>query len=273
MLLEVWLELIELRMPIPTKVNDPAFAKWENGSANRTGAANVWATISADPKNDLVFLPSSSPSPDFYGGERLGNNDYANSVIALKASTGEYQWHFQVVHHDIWDYDIAAQPVLFDLPKGAKKIPAVAIGTKMGHIFVLNRLTGEALMPFEEKAVPQSDIPGEQTSPTQPIPIKPAPLVEDLTLEDIWGINEEEKQKAIADFKARRYEGIFTPPSFKGTIVSPGNTGGIHWGGMSYDPDRNLLVTNINRFATMVMLHKRHEGEKLKIKSIPKSTA
>ncbi|MEL6922663.1 MAG: pyrroloquinoline quinone-dependent dehydrogenase [Bacteroidota bacterium] len=248
--------------PIPTSDTDPAFAKWKNNSARQTGAANVWATISADPENDLVFLPTSSPSPDFYGGERLGNNDYANSVVALKASTGEYQWHFQVVHHDIWDYDIPAQPVLFDFPKGDKKIPAVAIGTKMGHVFVLNRLTGEALMPYEERSVPKSDVPGEVASPTQPFPIKPAPLsLQNLTLADAWGPTPEELKKAQEDFASRRYEGIFTPPSFQGTIVAPGNTGGIHWGGMSYDADRNLLVTNINRFAHLIQLHPRHEPD------------
>ena len=156
--------------PIPTRPDDPAIKEWKNGSNYRTGAANVWTTISVDEENDLVFLPTSSPSPDFYGGERLGNNDYANSVVALKASSGEYVWHFQVVHHDIWDYDIPAQPVLFDFPGENGDIPAVAIGTKMGHIFVLNRLDGSPLLPYEERAVPQSDIPGEVNSPTQPFP-------------------------------------------------------------------------------------------------------
>jgi quinoprotein glucose dehydrogenase len=251
--------------PIPTDPNDPAFKAWENNSAYHTGAANVWATISVDRQNDLVFLPTSSPSPDFYGGERLGNNDYANSVVALKASTGAYQWHFQAVHHDIWDYDLPAQPLLFDYPQGETSIPAVAIGTKMGHIFVLNRLTGAAILPYEERPVPQSDVPGERTSPTQPFPIKPAPIgLQDLTIEDAWGPNPAELKKSQAAFSALRYEGIFTPPSFGGSLLAPGNTGGINWSGMSYDPQRNLLITNINRFAYQVKLLPRHE---------PKATA
>ena len=250
--------------PIPTDPHDPAFKEWQNGSAYRTGAANVWSTISLDEQNDLVFLPSSCPSPDFYGGQRLGNNDYANSVIALKASTGEYQWHFQVVHHDIWDYDIAAQPLLFEYPSPDGSIPAVAIGTKMGHIFILNRLNGEAILPYEERPVPPSDIPGEMASPTQPFPIKPAPLgMHDLTIDDSWGPTEEEMEIARKDFASRRYEGVFTPPSLQGTIVAPGNTGGIHWGGMSYDPERDLLITNINRFAHVIQLLPRHEPEKV----------
>ena len=248
--------------PIPTNPEDPAFSSWKEGSAYRTGAANVWATISVDEENDLVFLPTSSPSPDFYGGERLGDNNYANSVVALKASTGAYQWHFQAVHHDIWDYDIPAQPILFDYLTEDGKIPAVAIGTKMGHIFVLNRLTGKAILPFEETAVPASDLPGEATSPTQPIPIKPAPLaIQNLTRDNAWGPNPEELQKATTDFSSRRYEGIFTPPSLQGTIVAPGNTGGIHWGGMSIDTKNNILITNINRFATLIQVHPRHEPD------------
>ena len=248
--------------PIPTNPQDSAYGTWKNNSALRTGAANVWATISVDHENDLVFLPTSSPSPDFYGGERLGNNDYANSVVALRASTGTYQWHFQVVHHDVWDYDIPAQPVLFDYPTENGKVPAVAVGTKMGHIFVLDRLTGSALMPYEERTVPVSKIPGEVTSPTQPFPIKPAPLsIQNLSMDDVWAPTEKELALAKQDFTRRRYEGIFTPPSFEGTIVAPGNTGGIHWGGMSYDKDRNLLITNINRFAHLIQLFDRHQQE------------
>lgn len=248
--------------PIPTDPTDPAFKTWQNGSAYRTGAANVWATISNDLEHDLVFLPSSSPSPDFYGGERLGNNDYANSIIALKASTGAYQWHFQVVHHDIWDYDIAAQPVLFDYPSEGQSLPAIAIGTKMGHVFVLNRLTGEAILPYEEKPVPTSNVPGEVNSSTQPIPVRPAPLGNHhLTIQDAWGPMPDELEAAKADFASRRYEGIFTPPSTQGTLIAPGNIGGIHWGGMSYDSKRHLLITNINRLATLVQVHPRHEPE------------
>ncbi len=249
--------------PIPTSSSDLAFSAWEKESALRTGAANVWATISVDAENEIVFLPSSSPSPDFYGGERLGNNDYANSVIALNARSGKYLWHFQVVHHDVWDYDIAAQPVLFDFKKEGREFPAIAIGTKMGHIFVLNRLNGEALMPYEEKSVPKSNVPGEHLSPTQPIPLLPKPLsLQNLTTDDIWGPSEDALDQSLKEFNAHRYEGIFTPPSFEGTLVAPGNTGGIHWGGMSIDRKRNILITNINNFGHIIQLHPRHDGIK-----------
>lgn len=246
--------------PIPTT---GTHSSWKEGSNTRTGAANVWSTISVDKENGLVFLPTSSPSPDFYGGERLGNNDYANSVVALDAGTGAYRWHFQVVHHDLWDYDIAAQPVLFDyIGENGNVDPAVAIGTKMGHIFVLNRLDGTPILPYEERDVPRSNIPGEIASPTQPFPIKPEPLsLHNLTVEDIWGPTEEERDLAVEDFKQRRYEGVFTPPSFEGTLVAPGNIGGIHWGGMSIDPENQILVTNINHMPHVIQLFDRHTPE------------
>lgn len=250
--------------PIPTSPEDPAQHEWKEGSAYRTGAANVWATISVDEENGLVYLPTSSPSPDFYGGERLGNNDYANSVVALEAETGTYRWHFQVVHHDLWDYDIPCQPMLIDLEKEGNDIPAVAIGTKMGHIFILNRLTGDPVFPIEERPVPSSDVPGEQAAPTQPFPLLPKPLgLQNIEAEDAWGPNAEELKQSRELIESLRYEGIFTPPSFRGTLVSPGNTGGINWGGMSYDPVRKVLVTNINRFAYMVKLLPRHEPQQV----------
>ena len=248
--------------PIPQSPDDEAQAQWKGGSAYRTGAANVWATISVDTENGLVYLPTSSPSPDFYGGERLGNNDYANSVVALGAETGAYRWHFQVVHHDLWDYDIPCQPMLLEVEKEGEMIPSVAIGTKMGHIFVLNRLTGEPVFPIEERPVPASDVPGEQASPTQPFPVLPKPFgLQNITLEDAWGPNEKELKQSQDLIQSLRYEGIFTPPSLGGTLVSPGNTGGINWGGMSYDPAQKILVTNINRFAYMVKLLPRHEPQ------------
>ena len=244
--------------PVPASVNDPAMEQWQNGSAFRTGAANVWAPMSVDTSLGLVFLPTSSPSPDFYGGERPGNNDYANSVVALDALTGEYQWHFQVVHHDLWDYDIPCQPVLFDLDRNGTTFPAVAVGTKMGHIFILDRRSGKPLFPYEERAVPSSDVPGEVASATQPFPILPKPLgLQSISREDIWGPTEIERARAQAHFDTLRYQGIFTPPSLEGSLLSPGNIGGIHWGGMSYDPSRRLLITNINRFAYQVRLHQR----------------
>jgi quinoprotein glucose dehydrogenase len=163
--------------PIPLRANDPARKTWEEKGAIKTGAANAWSLISTDTERDLVFVPTSSPSPDFYGGERKGSNLYANSVVALRASTGEVVWHFQVVHHDLWDYDVAAQPMLITIKRDGRDIPAVAVGTKMGHIFVLHRETGKPLFPVEERPVPQSDVTGEEASPTQPFPVLPPPIV------------------------------------------------------------------------------------------------
>ncbi|HEY3139200.1 MAG TPA: PQQ-binding-like beta-propeller repeat protein, partial [Blastocatellia bacterium] len=163
--------------PIPKQADDPARKSWSGDSANRTGAANAWSIISVDPVRGLVFVPTSSPSPDFYGGERKGNNEYANSVVALRAATGKVLWHFQVVHHDLWDYDVASQPMLITVKRNGRDIPAVAVGTKIGHIFVLHRETGKPLFPIEERPVPRSTVPGEEASPTQPFPKLPAAIV------------------------------------------------------------------------------------------------
>lgn len=246
--------------PIPVDSTDKAWDTWNGPKAHRTGAANAWAVISADIQRDLVFIPSSSPSPDYYGGERLGQNLYGNSVVALRASTGKMAWYFQVVHHDLWDYDIAAQPMLIDVKKDGRSIPAVAVGTKMGHIFILERETGKAIFPIEERAVPPSDVPGEQAWPTQPIPTFPEPLgLQNLSADDAWGLSEKDRLEAIKRIGRFVSKGNFTPPSFQGTIMTPGNVGGIHWGGMCYDPTQGLLVTNINRLAAIIRLIPREQ--------------
>lgn len=218
------------------------------------GAANAWAVISADPERDLVFIPTSSPAPDFYGGFRPGQNLYGNSLVALKASTGKMAWHFQVVHHDLWDYDIAAQPVLIEL----NKTPAVVIGTKMGHVFVLNRETGKPIFPVEERPVPASFVRGEEAWKTQPFPVMPKPLgIQQFSPDDAWGLTEKDKEEAKQKISRYRNEGIFTPPGREGSLMIPGNVGGIHWGGMCYDPKKNLLVTNINRIPAIITLIER----------------
>lgn len=229
-------------------------------TAKKSGAANAWSILSVDLKRKMVFVPTSSPSPDYYGGERKGNNEYANSIVALDVLTGKLKWSFQVVHHDLWDYDIAAQPMLIEITQQGQKIPAVAVGTKMGHIFILHRETGKPLFPVEERQVPQSDIEGEAAAATQPFPVLPEPLgLQSVTVEDAWGINEEARKIAAERITRFINKGIFTPPSLQGTLVTPGNVGGIHWGGMCYDPSKQTLITNINWLAAVIRLFPREK--------------
>lgn len=251
--------------PIPQNPNDVAAATWKNGSAAKTGAGNAWSHIAADPQRDLVFVPTGSASPDFYGGERLGDNRYADSVTALKASTGKVVWSFQTVHHDLWDYDVATPPLLFDMLRGGKKIPAIAIGSKTGNIFILNRETGEPVFGVEERAVPKSDVPGEEASPTQPFPVLPKPItIQGFGPNDAWGVDDSDKQWCQAEVSKLRVGPIFTPPSLQGTMVLPGNVGGMNWGGFAYDAGRQLLILPENHIATEVRLVPRSKFDELR---------
>jgi quinoprotein glucose dehydrogenase len=219
---------------------------WAEHTEPRTGAGNAWSTLSVDAKEDLVFIPTGSSAPDYFGGIRKGDNKWANSVVALRASSGKFVWGFQVVHHDLWDYDVASQPTLFTWKDGT---PAVVINTKMGHVFVLNRLTGAPLLPVEERPVPQSDIPGEQSWPTQPFStISLVP--EQFSANDPW---------CQAKIKASRWVGMFTPPSFQGSMAFPGNVGGVNWGSAAYDPAHHIMVANTNRLIAWVKLIPRDE--------------
>ncbi|MDQ6737018.1 MAG: pyrroloquinoline quinone-dependent dehydrogenase [Gemmatimonadota bacterium] len=241
--------------PIPRDPGQPGYDTWRGPKAHDTGAANAWSVFSADTTRDLVFIPVGSASPDFFGGERLGDNRYANSVVALRASTGAFVWAFQVVHHDLWDYDVPAQPVLFTLRRAGKAIPAVAIGTKMGHVFILDRRDGKPLFPVEERAVPASDVPGEVASPTQPFPPAAFRLSpESLSTADAFGVTDSARTACRAKIAALRNEGVFTPPSQKGTVIWPGNIGGINWSGVSVDERRGILVAPTNQLAFVVRL-------------------
>jgi quinoprotein glucose dehydrogenase len=242
--------------PIPRQFGAAGAETWKGEQALQTGAANVWSIITCDAERGLVFLPTSCPSPDYYGGKRLGDNLFANSLVALDSKTGKKVWHFQVVHHDLFDYDIAAQPVLFNLKRQGTEIPAVAVGTKMGQIFVLHRETGVPLFPVKEQPVPKSDIPGEEASPTQPYSSLPAL---GLHHAEPWGLSEKELEWAREQLKSLRYEGDFTPASLKGTLVCPSSVGGMNWSGMTIDPERQLLITNVNRIAQVVRLIPRGE--------------
>lgn len=246
--------------PIPRDASDPAFSTWKGEKSALTGAANAWSVLSVDPERDMVFIPTTCPSPDYYGGERKGQNLYANSIVALQASTGKMVWHFQTVHHDVWDYDHAAQPALITVQRDGRDVPAVAVGTKMGHIFLLHRETGESLFPVEERPVPQSKIPGEQTYPTQPFPVLPLPVgPQQVTPDDAWGFTEEDSLIARKRIASLLNEGPFTPPSFQGTMVAPSNAGGVHWGGVSYDPQNHLLVTNLNHLVAVIRMIPREK--------------
>jgi quinoprotein glucose dehydrogenase len=258
--------------PVPTRSTDPAWKTWKEGSAARNGAANVWSVISADPERGLLFLPTSSPSPDYYGGERKGSNQYANAVVALRAATGRVAWHFQVVHHDLWDYDVPAQPALVTVRRGGREVPAVAVATKMGLLYLLHRETGKPLFPVEERPVPQESVSGEEPWPTQPFPTLPPPLVPHrLAPEEAWGITDEEREWVRRRIAGLRNEGIFTPPSLEGTLVVPGSTGGMNWSGVSFDPQRGLLIANTNRLAQVVTLIPRAEADRTGMAALRKA--
>jgi quinoprotein glucose dehydrogenase len=233
-------------------------------SSPPAGAANTWATITADPERDLLFVPTSSPSPDHYGGLRPGDNRYANSLVALRASTGEAVWHFQMVHHDLWDYDLPSPPALIELELDGARVPAVVQTTKMGYVFVFHRETGEPLFDVEERAVPASDVPGEWASPTQPVPVRPRPLTpHGLRPSDAWGITPFDRAACRRSIEGHRSDGVFAPPSLRGTIAYPGFIGGMEWGGVGYDPSSRLLVTNTNRIAMVATLVPRDVADTL----------
>ena len=237
-------ELLWAWDPVPRDAADPARATWQNG-ADRTGAANVWGPLSADPARDLVFLPTTSPSPDYYGGERKGDDCNADSLVALRASTGKVVWAFQAVHHDLWDYDLPTAPSLIEVERDGKRIAALAQPSKMGHLFILERDTGRPVLPVEERPVPQNGVPGEALSPTQPFPVETPRLVPDrLEPQDAWGLTPWDRGKCRETIAGLRRGGIFTPPSLQGTLQYPGNAGGTNWGGVSFDRSRGLIVVN-----------------------------
>jgi len=249
--------------PVPRDDRDPAFAGWRPEQARRVGAANAWSILSADPGRDLLFVPTGSASPDYYGGERLGRNDYANSLVALRASTGRPVWHFQVVHHDLWDYDVPAQPILTEVERDGLLVPAVVQATKMGFVFVLHRETGAPLFPVEERAVPASDVPGEESWPTQPFPLRPEPIVpQRLRPEDAFGLTAWDRGRCRDRIAALRNEGLFTPPSLRGTIEYPGIAGGTNWGSAAVDPRRRVAFLNASNLAFTVQLIPRADFDR-----------
>ena len=223
--------------------------KWSfdpvQGANMRAGAANVWAPISADDARGLVYLPTSSPSPDFWGGYRTGDDKYTSAVVALKIETGEVAWSFQTVHHNVWDYDVASQPTLGRITYQGKRVDAVLQPTKQGLLFTLDRETGKPLIPVEERKVPQGAAPGDHLSPTQPFPVAPPPLAPSkISADDAFGLTFWDRGKCRDAIQAARHEGLFTPPSIQGTLIYPFTGGGTNWGGLSFDAARNVVYVN-----------------------------
>lgn len=249
--------------PIPDSPEHPAAGAWNMAQAAGTGTANAWGVMSVDPDRGTVFVPTSSASPDFYGGKRLGDNRFANSLLALDAMTGKLQWSQQLVHHDLWDYDLAAQPALVELERGGKPLTAVIQATKTGMLFVFERDSGKPLFPVAERNVPGSRVPGEQASPTQPFSSLP-PLVEHrpLNRNDAWGLTFWDRGKCRDIIKSYRNEGLYTPPDTRGTILWPSDLGGVNWSGIAYDSRRQRIVAAVNHLAMVVTLIPPSEVER-----------
>jgi quinoprotein glucose dehydrogenase len=215
--------------------------------AAQSGAANAWSIMAVDADRHLIFVPTGSASPDYFGGQRPGDNKWANSIVALRARTGEIAWGFQLVHHDLWDYDTASPPLLATLTRNRRPVPVVVQGNKTGFLYVLARDTGRPIFPIEERPVPRSDVPGEVASPTQPFPTAPPPIVpQSFAADDAWGATPADREQCLAQLRELRNDGLFTPPSFRGSVVMPGMLGGMNWSGSAFDAARNLLVVNAN---------------------------
>jgi quinoprotein glucose dehydrogenase len=241
--------------PIPDGPTHPAAAQWNLSQASTTGAANSWGVMSVDEEHGYVLIPTGSASPDFYGGKRLGSNRFANSLLAIDASNGKLVWNQQLVHHDLWDFDLAAQPVLVDIEVQGIPVPAVIQATKTGMLYVFDRQKGQPLFPITEKPVPPSRVPGEAASPTQPFSSIPS-LVSQRRIDpaDAWGITFWDRAKCRDLIASHRNEGIFTPPDPKGTILSPSYIGGINWGGIAIDESRQRVFAAVNHLPTVVTL-------------------
>jgi quinoprotein glucose dehydrogenase len=248
--------------PLPPDLDEKTLAP--AGERYAHGTTNAWTVFSVDAEHGLVFVPTGNTSPDYYGGMRHGLDYYSNSLVALDVATGKVTWHFQTIHHDLWDYDIPSQPVLFDFPGVGGAVPAVAQSTKQGNIFILNRLTGEPLVPVEERAVPQTGgVPDDTPSPTQPFLTNPTYDLYpgNLSADDMWGFTFWDKGKCRDAFNALLYEGRYTPPSTQGSAVFPYDYGIMNWGGLAIDPTRNILIVNTSRVFAEIKMVPRKEAD------------
>ncbi len=235
---------------------------WKGDSWKDRGGTNVWSLMSVDEKRGMVFLPLTSPSTDFYGGDRVGANLFGDSVVALDCATGQRRWHFQTVHHNLWDYDLPSQPVLVTVDREGKRVDAVAQATKTGFVFVLDRETGKPLFPVEERAVPVSPIPGEQSWPTQPYPTAPPPFArQGMLRSELTTVTPESRAECLAMIAGAKLETrMFDPITEQPSVMFPGTNGGSNWGGGSFDPATRTLYVNSMDVASLLKLVKRPEG-------------
>jgi quinoprotein glucose dehydrogenase len=241
--------------PLPDSPSHPAAGEWDAAQAAMTGAGNSWGVMSVDEDKGVILVPTGSASPDFYGGRRLGSNRFADSLLALEARTGKLLWQQQLVHHDLWDFDLSAEPVLGDIEVQGVPVPAVIQATKAGMLYVFDRAKGQPLFPIKEKPVPPSWVAGEQAWPTQPFSSLPS-LVSQKPLDprDAWGVTFWDRGKCHDMIAAHRNEGIFTPPDPRGTILSPSHLGGVDWGGIVFDEGRQRIIAAVNHLPMVVTL-------------------
>jgi quinoprotein glucose dehydrogenase len=247
--------------PVPPGVSRP---ETSGGPAYTPGTPNVWSILSGDAERGLVFVPTGNAAPDLYGGERKGLDYYSSSVVALRLEDGGVAWHFQTVHHDVWDYDVGTAPLLFQDAAVANGVPALAQATKVGNVFLLDRETGVPLYPVEERPVPQGGALGEALSPTQPFPTHPPPLhPQRVGSEDAFGFTFWDRGRCREKLESLRNDGIFTPPTEEGTLEYPGAAGGMNWGGIAFEPHAGILVANVTRAIAEVRLIPREIYETL----------
>ncbi len=253
---------------IPKK-GEPGYDTWENGSADTNGNTGVWTQITVDPQLGLVYLPVESPTSDYYGGERPGDNLYGESLVCVDLKTGVKKWHFQIVHHPVWDYDLSSAPILADIVVDGKPIKAVAVPSKESFLYVFDRVTGKPVWPIVEKPVAQTDVPGEKTSPTQPYPTKPPPYGRNFVKipDDLIDFTPEMRADAIDKMKSYRVEGMFTPPvigtpgKWLGAINLGNASGGTNWPGAGYDPETHIVYAQAAAsFVTPISLRTPPEG-------------
>lgn len=238
--------------------------KRKPGELYHRGTPNVWSLMSADPEHGLVFVPTGNPAPDSWAASRDGLDHFGSATVALDAKTGKRVWHFQFVHHDVWDYDTPSQPTLFQHPEVGGGRPALLQPTKMGHLYLLDRLTGEPLYPTPERPTPQGGAPGETLSPTQPFPTHPPPLhPTTLNRDNMFGFTPIDRAACRRALAKYRFDGIYTPPTLEGSIQFPHTSGGMNWGGVAIHPERGLLITNQTHVAMVVQLLPRAEYEAL----------